>query len=126
MLNIGLVFACAGAIDSEDHFVYTRITSLCPYSLGKLRKAGFDAEVVACRTPWFEPSTEDRPKSVVLALAGIEIQPKARIGISIASTVSVDVNLLKECIRCLYQLVGIEGGKWKSQTADSTVMAWII
>ena len=38
------------------------------------------------------------PKFVMLALAGIEIQPETGIGIPIASTASVGVNLLKECI----------------------------
>ena len=61
-------------------------------------KAGFDTEVVACLTPWLEPSTKDWPKFVVLALAGIEIQPETGIGIPIASTASVGVNLLNECI----------------------------
>ena len=61
-------------------------------------KTGFDTEVVACLTPWLEPSTKDWPKFVVLALAGIEIQPETGIGIPIASTASVGVNLLKECI----------------------------
>ena len=61
-------------------------------------KAGFDTEVVACLTPWLEPSTKDWPKFVVLALAGIEIQPETRIGILITNTVSVGINLLKEYI----------------------------
>ena len=61
-------------------------------------KTDFDTEVVACLTPWFEPSTKDWPKFVVLALAGIEIQPETGIGIPIASTASVGVNLLKESI----------------------------
>ena len=74
-------------------------------------KTGFDAEVVACLTPRLEPSTKDRPGFVVLALARIEIQPETRIGIPVAGTAGVGVNLLKECIRRLYQLVGIEGRK---------------
>jgi len=61
-------------------------------------KTGFDTEVVACLTSWLEPSTKDWPKFVVLALAGIEIQPETGIGIPIASTASVGVNLLEECI----------------------------
>ena len=68
---------------------------LIPLQAGK---TGFDTEVVACLTPWLEPSTKDWPKFVVLALAGIEIQPETGIGIPIASTASVGVNLLKECI----------------------------
>jgi hypothetical protein len=61
-------------------------------------KTGFDTEVIACLTPRLEPSTKDWPKFVLLALAGIEIQPETGIGIPIASTASVGVNLLKECI----------------------------
>jgi hypothetical protein len=61
-------------------------------------ETGFDTEVIACLTPRLEPSTKDRPKFVVLALAGIEIQPETGIGIPIAGTVRVGVNLLKECI----------------------------
>jgi len=61
-------------------------------------KTGFNAEVIACLTPRLEPSTKDWPKFVLLAFAGIEIQPKTGIGIPIASTASVGVDLLKECI----------------------------
>ena len=74
-------------------------------------KTGFDTEVFACLTPRLEPSTKDRPGFVVLALARIEIQPETGIGIPVTDTAGVGVNLLKECIRRLYQLVGIKG--WK-------------
>jgi len=62
------------------------------------RKTGFDTEVIACQTPWLEPTTKDWPYFVVLALTGIEIQPETRIGIPITSTVSVGVNLLKKFV----------------------------
>ena len=62
------------------------------------RKADFDTLFVACQTPWLEPSTKDWPYIVVLALAGIEFQPETRIGIPIANTPSIGVNLLKECV----------------------------
>ncbi len=75
------------------------------------RKTGFDTQFVACRTPWLEPSAENRPYFVVLASAGIEIQPETRIGIPITSTASVGFNLLEEYVRRLYQLVGIERRK---------------
>jgi hypothetical protein len=48
---------------------------------------------------------------VVLALAGIEIQPEARIGLSIAPAASIGFDLLKECVRRFFHLVGIEGRK---------------
>jgi len=62
------------------------------------RKTGFGTLFVARQTPWLEPSTKDWPYIVVLALAGIEIQPETRIGIPIASTASVGFDLLKECV----------------------------
>ncbi len=62
------------------------------------RKTDFDTLLIACQTPWLEPSTKDRPHIVVLALAGIEIQPETRTGTPIASTASVGFNLLKECV----------------------------
>ena len=68
---------------------------LIPLQAGK---TGFDTEVVACLTPWLEPSAKDWPRFVMLALAGIEIQPETGIRLPIASTASVGVNLLKECI----------------------------
>jgi len=37
---------------------------LIPLQAGK---TGFDTEVVACLTPWLEPSTKDWPKFVMLA-----------------------------------------------------------
>jgi len=57
------------------------------------RKTGFDTKVVASQTPWLEPSTKDRPKFVVLAFSGIEIQPETGIGIPMAGTVGIGVNL---------------------------------
>ncbi len=75
------------------------------------REAGFDALLVAGRTPGLEPAAKHGPYIVVLALAGTKIQPKARIGIPIAGTASVGVDLLKECVRGPHQLVGIEGRK---------------
>jgi hypothetical protein len=61
-------------------------------------KTGFDTQFVACQTPWLEPPTKDWPCCVMLALAGIEIQPETRIGFPITSTASVGVNLLKEYV----------------------------
>ena len=75
------------------------------------RKTGFDTLPFAGRTPWLEPSAEDRPDVVVLALAGIEIQPETRMGVSIASAAGVGFDLLKERVRRPRQFVGIEGRK---------------
>lgn len=69
-----------------------------PLILLQAGKTGFDTEIVACLTPWLEPSTKNWPKFVVPALSGIQIQPETGIGIPITGTASVGVNLLKECI----------------------------
>ena len=75
------------------------------------RKADFHAQSIASQTPRLEPPTKDGPYFVMLALAGTEIQPETRIAIPITGTASVGVNLLKEYVRRLLQLVGIKGRK---------------
>ena len=61
-------------------------------------KTGFNAQFVACQTVWLEPPAKNWPYFVMLAPAGIEIQPETWIGIPITGTASIGVNLFNECV----------------------------
>jgi len=74
-------------------------------------KTHFNTKPVAWIASRFEPLAKDRPHFVVPAPAGPEIQPEARIAIPITGTMGIGINLLKENVRRLYQLISVKG--WK-------------